>query len=254
MNKLEIIDRERNTIDTREVAEMMGMKHYKILEKLEGTKDGKTKGIMPVLTAHDFVVSDYFIESTYTDVSGKKNKCYLCTKMGCEFLANKFTGEKGILFTAHYVKRFNEMEKKLSSADEKKMLLVSMIEDGVDPSEIARYTALIKDSFDGENMIITCGQVVDELKIEGLTTTIFNKWLEHMGLGEYTRFPGEKKKVFQPNEEYIKMFVKDGMAVTGKTFKRDKIKCVYTTKLVNTIKSNYMDNLRQFVKVAVIYQ
>ena len=37
-------------------------------------------------------------------------------------------------------------------------------------------------------------------------------------------------------------------------FKRDKIKCVYTTKLVNTIKSSYMDNLRQFVKVAVIYQ
>ena len=190
MNKLAMIDRERNTIDTREVAEMMGIEHKLILRKLEGTKDGKTKGIIPILNENNFVLVDYFIESTYVDLKGETRKCYLCTKMGCEFLANKFTGEKGILFTAHYVKRFNEMEKKLSSADEKKMLLVSMIEDGVDPSEIARYTALIKDSFDGENMIITCGQVVDELKIEGLTTTIFNKWLEHMGLGEYTRFPG----------------------------------------------------------------
>lgn len=253
MNKLALIDKERNTIDTREVADMMGMKHYKILEKLEGTKDGKTKGIIPVLNAHDFVVVDYFMESTYVDVKGETRKCYLCTKMGCEFLANKFTGEKGILFTAHYVKRFNEMEKKLSSADEKKMLLVSMIENGVDPSEIARYTALVKDSFDGENMIITCGQVVDALNIEGLTTTIFNKWLEYMGLGEYVRFEGEKKKVFQPNDEYIKMFVKDGMAVTGTTFKRDKVKCVYTTKLVNTIKENYIDNLRQYVKIATIY-
>ena len=30
--------------------------------------------------------------------------------MGCDFLANKFTGEKGIIFTAKYVKRFNDME------------------------------------------------------------------------------------------------------------------------------------------------
>ena len=36
--------------------------------------------------------------------------CYLLSKMGCEMVANKLTGEKGILFTAAYVKRFNEME------------------------------------------------------------------------------------------------------------------------------------------------
>ena len=30
-----------------------------------------------------------------------------------DFLANKFTGEKGILFTAKYVKRFNEMEQQI---------------------------------------------------------------------------------------------------------------------------------------------
>ena len=100
-------------IDSREVAEMLESKHYKILEKLEGTKDGKTKGIIPILAAHDFVVSNYFIESSYKDKSGKENKCYLCTKLGCDFLANKFTGEKGILFTAKYVERFNEYEKRL---------------------------------------------------------------------------------------------------------------------------------------------
>ena len=100
-------------IDSREVAKMLESKHYKILEKLEGTKDGKTKGIIPILAAHDFVVSNYFIESSYKDKSGKENKCYLCTKLGCDFLANKFTGEKGILFTAKYVERFNEYEKRL---------------------------------------------------------------------------------------------------------------------------------------------
>ena len=55
-------------------------------------------------------LSDYFIPSTYKDASGKENKCYEVTKMGCDFLANKSTGEKGVLFTARYVKRFNEME------------------------------------------------------------------------------------------------------------------------------------------------
>ena len=102
-------------LDSREVAEMLESKHYKILEKLDGTKDGKTKGIIPILTDHDFVVSNYFIESSYKDKSGKENKCYLCTKLGCDFLANKFTGEKGILFTAKYVERFNQMEEALKS-------------------------------------------------------------------------------------------------------------------------------------------
>lgn len=99
------------TITTLEIAEMMEMQHYKVLEKLEGRKDGTQKGIIEVLTAHQMVASDYFILSTYRDTSGKENKCYEVTKLGCDFLANKFTGEKGILFTARYVKRFNELEK-----------------------------------------------------------------------------------------------------------------------------------------------
>lgn len=103
------------TITTLEIAEMMEISHRDILNKLCGTKDkdGKVKqvGIIPVLTKANFCLSDYFIESTYKDASGKENKCYKVTRLGCDFLANKFTGEKGILFTARYVKRFNEMER-----------------------------------------------------------------------------------------------------------------------------------------------
>jgi hypothetical protein len=36
--------------------------------------------------------------------------CYLINKPGCEMVANKLTGEKGVLFTAAYVAKFNEME------------------------------------------------------------------------------------------------------------------------------------------------
>lgn len=102
------------TITTLEIAEMMETPHYEILRKLEGTTnaDGSTKqiGIIPVLTDGEIPVSDYFSVSTYKDASGKENRCYNVTKLGCDFLANKFTGEKGILFTARYVKRFDEME------------------------------------------------------------------------------------------------------------------------------------------------
>lgn len=100
------------TITTLEIAEMMDIEHWKVLRKLDGRKEnGKhIKGYVEVLTDNQMVVSEYFYLSTYKDSSGKENRCYNVTKLGCDFLANKFTGEKGILFTARYVKRFNEME------------------------------------------------------------------------------------------------------------------------------------------------
>ena len=99
------------TIPSYEVADMMGRPHSKVLRMLQGGSG--VVGIIPTLTEASFGLSDYFIESTYTDASGKQNKYYECTKMGCELLANKLTGEKGILFTAKYVAKFNAMEKSI---------------------------------------------------------------------------------------------------------------------------------------------
>lgn len=101
-------DLRKSTITTLEVAEMMETEHWKLLRKLDGDK--KSDGIVKILTDNNFVVSDYFIPSTYRDASGKENKRYEVTKLGCDFLANKSTGEKGVLFTARYVRRFYEME------------------------------------------------------------------------------------------------------------------------------------------------
>ena len=98
----------KSTITTMEVAEMMEVSHKDLLRKLDGRKD--RKGYVQILTESQMALSDYFIPSTYRDVSGKENKCYEVTKLGCDFLANKSTGEKGVLFTARYVKRFYEME------------------------------------------------------------------------------------------------------------------------------------------------
>ena len=102
----------KTTITTLEVAEMMETEHWKVLRKLEGQeKNGKhIPGYIEILADNEIVVSDFFIPATYRDASGKENKCYEVTKLGCDFLANKSTREKGVLFTARYVRHFYEME------------------------------------------------------------------------------------------------------------------------------------------------
>lgn len=122
------------TIPSYEVSEMMEKEHWEVLRMLEGyepsegSKSRRVVGIIPVLTNHNIEVSKYFIKSTYPDTSGKVNKCYECTRLGCDLLANKMTGEKGILFTAKYVERFNEMvENPLENAS-KELQAIFMID------------------------------------------------------------------------------------------------------------------------------
>ena len=101
-------DLRKTTITTLEVAEMMEIPHSDLLKKIEGRKD--RKGYVQILSEGQMSVADYFEKVTYIDAQGKERPCYKVTKLGCDFLANKSTGEKGVLFTARYVKRFYEME------------------------------------------------------------------------------------------------------------------------------------------------
>lgn len=115
INTIAAMEGQNKTLDSREVAEMMGKAHGDLLKDIQGS--GKNLGIIPVLTKGNFPVVDYFMESVYKDAKGENRKCYLITKMGCEVLGNKLQGEKGILFTAMYVKRFNEMESTINKVD-----------------------------------------------------------------------------------------------------------------------------------------
>ena len=110
INQINIGGQSVTTIDSREVAEMLGKEHSYLLEMIQG-REGKL-GIIPVLENANLAVSNYFIPSTYR-AGTREYKCYLVTKMGCELLGNKQQGEKGILFTAKYVERFNQMEQAL---------------------------------------------------------------------------------------------------------------------------------------------
>lgn len=158
----ELTKRRLKTISSREVAEMMERPHWKVLNMIEG-KAGEV-GISKVLANNDFVVSEYFIESSYKDKSGKTNKCYECTKLGCELLANKLTGEKGILFSAKYVKKFNEMElaqqqtidmTELSpSLQTFKQIFDTMVEQEIKQKQMEKDIEGIRTSLDGiQNLI-----------------------------------------------------------------------------------------------------
>ena len=122
MNNLEVLGQVK-TIPSYEVAEMMGKAHWEVLRMLEGyvppegSKSRKVIGIIPTLNDHNVVVVNYFMEFTYIDAKGESRKYYECTKMGCDMLANKMTGEKGILFTAKYVAKFEEMRQQLQQVD-----------------------------------------------------------------------------------------------------------------------------------------
>ena len=103
MNNLTIINHNgQKTIDSREVAEMIDMQHKDLLEKI--------RGYLPHLTSGKFRPLDFFIESTYQDAKGEERPCYLLTRKGCDMVANKLTGEKGVLFSAAYINKFHEME------------------------------------------------------------------------------------------------------------------------------------------------
>lgn len=93
----------QQVIDSRDVAKMIGKTHAHLMRDIDSYKE--------VLDQNPKLDSDqFFIESTYQAGTGKNYKCYLLTKQGCEFVANKLTGRKGTIFTATYVSLFNEYE------------------------------------------------------------------------------------------------------------------------------------------------
>lgn len=103
MNELALINKDGQLVsDSREVSQMIRKRHDNLVRDI--------KGYAEILTTSKLRALDFFVESTYKDNKGESRPCYLLTKQGCEMVANKMTGEKGVLFTAKYVQAFNNME------------------------------------------------------------------------------------------------------------------------------------------------
>lgn len=90
------------TLDSREVAVMVGKEHSKLLKDI--------RRYIKQFNEANIGLVDFFTESAYEDTKGETRPCYQVTKKGCEFIAHKLTGTKGTEFTARYINRFHEME------------------------------------------------------------------------------------------------------------------------------------------------
>ena len=101
-------------VDSREVARMLGRPHKNLLADIHryisAMERRKADGLNFQPVARDFQLVDFFVPSTYTNDHNQTFPCYLLTQKGCEMVANKLTGEKGILFTAAYVNAFHALQ------------------------------------------------------------------------------------------------------------------------------------------------
>lgn len=91
--------------DSREVAEKIERPHNELLKSI--------RTYIGYLGEGKILQSEYFIEATYRNEQNKELPCYLVTKKGCDMIANKLTGKKGVLFTAAYVSAIERVKQQI---------------------------------------------------------------------------------------------------------------------------------------------
>ena len=178
-------------ISSREVAEMMEVSHKNLLQKVDN--------INKVLAA-EFSATKYWIESTFEN-RGKQYRELLISKEGCEFLAHKSTGEKGILFTHRYMERFKEMEQQIEQQMVSVEQITQMINEAVKTAVaplIEKLTAPKEAPKTRTANFRTLPTVTKIAKPFGMTGTDANKTLEEHGI--IRRSDNGKGSIL--NEEY----------------------------------------------------
>lgn len=93
--------------DSRDVAEAIERPHKELLRTI--------RTYCEYLGESKIAQSDFFVEASYTNEQNREMPCYLITRKGCDMIANKLTGKKGVLFTAAYVTAFEKMRERLTS-------------------------------------------------------------------------------------------------------------------------------------------
>lgn len=107
MDTLVQVNNGQLVISSRDVANMIGKQHSHLCRDIAGYIEILSKN--PKMDS-----SKFFVKSSYQQAgNGKEVTCYLLTKKGCDMVANKMSGEKGVLFSATYIEKFYEMENQL---------------------------------------------------------------------------------------------------------------------------------------------
>ena len=226
------------TISSREVAEMMEVRHKDLLKKIDKINE--------TFESEKIRSQKYWVESSYkVEGNNKTYRKYQVTKKGCEFLAHKSTGEKGIIFTDRYMDRFEEMENTL-----KQNTPSYMIEDPIARAEkwIEEYKEkqqleienkeLNKEIDHKENVIIG---LVDNISLAEKRARI-KQVINHNANGRYAERYNLLYKEFQ-DKYHIKL---------KRRMDNLEVKCIVTnhlgeeikiTKKIKTNKMEYIDKI-----------
>lgn len=89
------------TLDSREVAKMVGMRHDNLLQKINSyikylRKDAALKN----------KVGEYFIQSEYFDDNSQLRRCFQVSKKGCDMIANKLSRVKKVFCLPQDISRY----------------------------------------------------------------------------------------------------------------------------------------------------
>ena len=144
-------------VDSREVAKMVGKDHAHLMRDIAGyvkiiEASSQSKSGLADNPCKTFRSLDFFIPSTYKDAQDKPRPYYLLTKKGCDMVANKMTGEKGVLFTAAYVTAFEEMREHIEKGAQQSSDIRIDIEN-VDPELLRKLANAIDDRKACETML-----------------------------------------------------------------------------------------------------
>lgn len=154
MNPLTLINSDGEIYaDSRDVAVAIEREHKLLLRTI--------RSYCEILNENKIAPVEFFIEAEYEDSKGEKRPCYFITRKGCDMIANKLTGKKGVLFTAAYVSAFEQMKQAIEQAkinppkatsigDVVKLIRVTketMHEQGCSPTDIAQAVKEICEQF-----------------------------------------------------------------------------------------------------------
>ena len=185
MNELKVFNfNEVDVVDSRGVAEMVDRNHKDLLRDIRNYVE-----ILEKSNERKIAPNEFFIESSYKDSIGRTLPCYLLTKKGCDMVANKMTGEKGVLFTAAYVTAFEVMRQRmaapilpkdypsalraLAEAEEQRMALEEQ-------RELDRPKVLFADAVSTAKTSILIGELAKLLKQNGVPNMGQNRLFDWM--------------------------------------------------------------------------
>ena len=153
MNELKVFNfHDIDVVDSRDVAEMVGRNHNELLKSIRTYQQYLAEG--------NFAHGSFFIESSYMDGNNQERPSYLITKKGCDMIANKMQGKKGVLFTAAYVTAFEKMNEQLKSP--------ARIAPEVSPNAIANLIRITR------RVMLDMGSTPQE--VGAMTRDVFATW------------------------------------------------------------------------------